>query len=79
MDTEKYHNELTSTISLANLQYWEKSIQFAEENRLCNPAAMDILRAGVAESGTKTSTTLIAVTTNGEKWIELALVLEEMQ
>jgi hypothetical protein len=79
VDTERYYNEITSTISLANLHLWEKSIMNAENNRLKNPAVMDILGAGVADSGTKIPVTSIIVATDGERWIELALVLEEMQ
>lgn len=77
---------MTFRISSANQVQWEQAIVAAEATHLYDLAVMDILGAkslcdltvldigaGRADSG------LTPVTAEAEKWIDLALSLEEMQ
>ena len=42
-ETEKYYNEITATLSVANCEEWEAAIVTTEAQRLHDLAAMDIL------------------------------------
>jgi hypothetical protein len=78
-DTDKYFNEMSATIPKADREQWERSISFAEANRLSNLALMDILGAGVADRSPNIPTISTTGSTDEEKWIDLALAIEEMQ
>jgi len=89
-DTRKYYDDINFRISSADRAQWEQAILAAEATRLDDPAVMDILGAakspgdpavldmvaGDADSG---ACDLTPAAAEAEKWIDLALSLEEMQ
>jgi hypothetical protein len=79
--TERYYNQLSSTISAVWRSQWEKDIKKAESQRLTKPSVMDIMGAKIQPVG--------GVPTprprpdgpdrSGTLWLTLALSVEERQ
>lgn len=91
-DTRKYYDDINFRISSADRAQWEQAILAAEATRLDDPAVMDILGAAKAKSpGDPAVLDMVArdvdsgacdltpAAAEAEKWIDLALSLEEMQ
>lgn len=78
-ETDAYYKEMTAGLSAADCAKWEKDILAAEAERLSRPAAMDILGARSAKPGDDNLAQPRQVTTDAERWIELALTMEQCQ
>jgi hypothetical protein len=77
--TEAYFTEMTTGISPSYHVKWEAEIRAAEAVRLTRPAAMDILGARPAVVENEHVTKTLQVTSDGERLIELALSMEQLQ
>ena len=78
-ETNAYFKEMTAGISAANCAKWDKEILAAEAERLTRPAVMDILGARSAEPDEANVAQPRQVNTDAERWIELALSMEQWQ
>ena len=70
---------MTASISAAYCAKWDKEILAAEAERLTRPAVMDILGARSAEPDEANVAQPRQVNTDAERWIELALSMEQWQ
>ncbi|KAF8816556.1 hypothetical protein BYT27DRAFT_7220649 [Phlegmacium glaucopus] len=78
-ETMKYYDHVTSTIAETNIAEWTESIMAAEERRLVDPAAMDILAARQLDSLDSQPSTQDHILSIAEDWCRLALCVEEWQ
>ena len=78
-ETNAYFKEMTAGISAAYCAKWDKEILAAEAERLTRPAVMDILGARSAEPDEANVAQPRQVNTDAERWIELALSMEQWQ
>ncbi|KAF8799621.1 hypothetical protein BYT27DRAFT_7227787 [Phlegmacium glaucopus] len=78
-ETVKYYDPVTSTIAETDIAEWTESITAAEERRLVNPAAMDILATHQLDSLDSQPSTQDHILSIAEDWCRLALCVEERQ
>ena len=78
-ETEVYFKEMTAGLAASDCNRWEEEILAAEANRLTQPASMDILGARSAEPADINVAQPREVTSDAERWIELALTMEQCQ
>lgn len=77
--TSTYYNDLSSTIPSNLRAQWEKEIVSAENNRLHDPAAMDIIGTRQLDGTTESVTNLNRPSSAAPQWLTLALSIEERQ
>jgi hypothetical protein len=80
LEAEKYFSRLTESAPMQLHQQWEKEIQDAEQHRLADPTVMDILQTRDAHYNN------LSILDNeqqgctpAEKWIQMAIDIEEKQ
>jgi hypothetical protein len=78
-DTKVYFEDMTASLSPADCTNWEQEIQSAEAERISRPAAMDILGAQSAGPDDYNVGQPRHVNTDAERWIDLALTMEQWQ
>lgn len=78
-ETEVYFNKVTATLPIADRHIWERDVVAAEADRLVRADAMDILGANMAEPGISNEARPRQGATDGERWIELGLKMEQLQ
>ena len=80
VQAESYFSQMTKSVPEHDWQQWEREITDAESRRLDEPAAMDILGAKkISNEDTSMPHDEDATYTSMEKWIQMALDVEEKQ
>jgi len=77
--TEEYYQNITAGISQNCRELWEEEILVAEETRLENPTAMDVLAARIESAGSMLGETSHPPITLLDEAFNLALLIEEKQ
>jgi hypothetical protein len=77
--TSLYYNQLSATIPASLKNKWEKEIKSAEERRLQDPAAMDIIGTQNIDVIPGQVPEQVARSRVGTQWLNLALSVEERQ
>jgi hypothetical protein len=81
-NTDLYFKNMTEGIPVENTEEWEQEIARAEEQHCFNPAMMDILATRKVNLGSESDVAAIglqSVTSQADKWIQLALSVEAQQ
>jgi hypothetical protein len=77
-ETTVYYEKISSTVSAVLRRTWNEEIINAERHRLENPSLMDILGAQI-DDDQRPDEYRVQATGSGNKWLQLALAIEEKQ
>jgi hypothetical protein len=81
-ETTVYYEKISSTVSAVLRRTWNEEIINAERHRLENPSLMDILGAQIDDDqrpDQRPDEYRVQATGSGNKWLQLALAIEEKQ
>lgn len=79
LKTSNYYTQFSSTVSVTLQRKWEQEIISAEDRRLEDPSAMDIIGAQQLGTGAGSGSDPNRQTGAGPAWLHLALSIEERQ
>lgn len=79
VSAEEYFAKVCSGIGADLIATWKEEIEIAEQARLKDPAAMDVMKARVSQSHGAAARSAAAPMTAVEGWIHLGVSLERKQ
>lgn len=78
-DTTEYYDNMSAIVSESLRRQWNQEILNAEHNRLQDLPLMDILGAQEVEADDMPDPSRVRIPGSGNKWLQLALAVEEKQ